>query len=207
MRKLQAFCLCSTLVLPASLSHAQQAAAVPEISGLPPAARAAASSIDAEKIRAHVRFLSLDLLEGRGPGTRGAELAAEYIATQFALAGLKPAGDNGTFFQPVPLYAVHTQEDTTKFAFVPAAGAPVDLTYGSQIVAKDETGQLSADMEAPIVFIGYGIHAPEYNWDDYAGVDLKGKIALVVVNEPPQRRRKILPKESAHLLRSLDLQV
>ena len=72
---------------------------VPVISGLPPAARAAAASIDPEKIRAHVRFLSLDLLEGRGPGTRGAELAAEYIATQFALAGLEPAGDNGTYFQ------------------------------------------------------------------------------------------------------------
>ncbi len=86
--------------------HAQQPAAnsVPDIAGLPPAARAAAASIDPEKIRAHVRFLSLDLLEGRGPGKRGSELAAEYIATQFALAGLQPAGDNGTYFQPVPLY-------------------------------------------------------------------------------------------------------
>jgi Zn-dependent M28 family amino/carboxypeptidase len=190
MHKLRALFLCSTFILLANLAHAQQSAAVPELSGLPPAARAAAASIDSEKIRAHVRFLSLDLLEGRGPGTRGAEVAAEYIATQFALAGLKPAGENGTFFQPVPLYAVHTQEDTTKFAFVPATGAPVDLTYGSQIVAKDETGQSSAELDAPIVFIGYGIHAPEYNWDDYAGVDLKGKIALVIVNEPPSEDEK-----------------
>jgi Zn-dependent M28 family amino/carboxypeptidase len=172
------------------MARTQQSALVPDVPGLAPVARAAAASIDPEKIRAHVRFLSLDLLEGRGPGTRGAELAAEYIATQFALAGLKPAGDNGTYFQPVPLFAVHTDEDKTKFAFVPASGQPVDLAYGTEIVAKDQTGQLVADFDAPIVFVGYGIHAPEYNWDDYAGVDLKGKIALVIVNEPPSDDEK-----------------
>ncbi len=177
--------LATAILATACLAHAQQAGIVPEVPGLPPAARAAAASIDPEKIRAHVRFLSLDLLEGRGPGTRGAELAAEYIATQFALAGLKPAGDNGTYFQPVPLFAVHTDEDKTKFAFVPASGEPVNLAYGTEIVAKDQTGQTTADFDAPIVFVGYGIHAPEYNWDDYAGVDLKGKVALVIVNEPP----------------------
>src|SRR5580693_807642 len=113
--------------------HAQQAVAgsVPAVAGLPPAARAAAASIDPEKMRAHVRFLSLDLLEGRGPGTRGAELAAEYIATQFALSGLEPAGDSvggkPSYFQKVPLLAVHTIEDKTKFAFVPSSGQPVDL--------------------------------------------------------------------------------
>ena len=170
----------------------QQAAAnlVPEIAGLPEAARAAAESIDPEKIRAHVRFLSLDLLEGRGPGTRGGELAAEYMATQFALAGLKPAGDDGTYFQRVPLYAVHTIEDKTKFSFVGATGETEDLTYGPEIVAKDETGQAAADINAPIVFVGYGIDAPEYHWNDYAGpnganIDLKGKVAVVIVNEPP----------------------
>jgi Zn-dependent M28 family amino/carboxypeptidase len=176
------------------IAIAQQTAskvdAVPAVAGLPPAARAAAASIDPEKIRAHVRFLSLDLLEGRGPGKRGAELAAEYIATQFALDGLEPAGDKGSYFQKVPLIAVHTVEDKTKFAFLPASGQPVDLTYGSQIVSKDETGQATADFNAPIVFVGYGIHAPEYDWDDYAGVDLKGKIALVIVNEPPSDDEK-----------------
>ena len=163
---------------------------VPAIAGLPSGARAAAASIDPEKIRDHVRFLSLDLLEGRGPGTRGAELAAEYIATQFALAGLEPAGENGSYMQRVPLFAVHTLEDKTKFAFVPASGQPVELAYGSEIVSKDETGQPVADFDAPIVFVGYGIHAPEYNWDDYAGVDVKGKIALVIVSEPPSDDEK-----------------
>src|SRR5271165_2908770 len=74
---------------------------VPSIVGIPPAVQKAAESIDGEKIRAHVRFLADDLLEGRGPGKRGAEIAAKYIATQFALYGLKPAGDNGTYLQQI----------------------------------------------------------------------------------------------------------
>jgi Zn-dependent M28 family amino/carboxypeptidase len=188
----------ATGILAAVGIHAQNAS-VPEIAGVPAAARAAAASIDGERIRAHVRFLSLDLLEGRGPGTRGAELAAEYIATGFALAGVEPAGDNGTYFQRVPLYAVHTIEDKTKFAFAPAngtaAGQAMDLAYGTEIVAKDQTGQAMADIDVPIVFVGYGIHAPEYNWNDYAGpdgkdIDVKGKIALVIVNEPPSDDEK-----------------
>jgi len=178
-----------------TLVHAQQPALVADVAGLPQAARQAAASIDAEKIRAHVRFLSLDLLEGRGPGKRGAELAAEYIATQFALAGAQPAGDNGSYFQRVPLMAVHTVEEQTKFSFVPAAGQPMDLAYGSEIVSKDQTGQPSAEIDAPIVFVGYGINAPEYHWNDYARadgkeIDLKGKIALIIVNEPPSTDEK-----------------
>jgi Zn-dependent M28 family amino/carboxypeptidase len=184
-RKLVCATLAAAVVAVPSLRAVEPAATVPEIAGLPQAARSAAASIDPEKIRAHVRFLSLDLLEGRGPGKRGGEMAAEYIATQFALAGLEPAGDNGTYFQRVPLVAVHTVEDKTKFSFVPAKGQPVDLAYGTEIVSKDQTGQATADLDAPIVFVGYGIHAPEYKWDDYAGVDLKGKIALIIVNEPP----------------------
>ncbi len=78
---------------------------------------------------------------------------------------------------------------------MPASGAAVDLDYGTQVVLKDETGQTSAEIDAPIVFVGYGIHAPEYNWDDYAGpdgkeIDLKGKVALVIVNEPPSDDEK-----------------
>ena len=173
MTRNRAFSVLTAAIVFSPFVHGQQPAAtsIPEIPGLPQAAREAAASIDAEKIRAHVRFLSLDLLEGRGPGTRGAELAAEYIATQFALAGVEPAGDNGSYFQQVPLVAVHTVEDKTKFSFVPRSGQPVELAYGSEIVSKDQTGQATADFNAPIVFVGYGIHAPEYNWNDFAGAD------------------------------------
>jgi Zn-dependent M28 family amino/carboxypeptidase len=158
---------------------------VPELAGVPAAARQAAAGIDPEKIRAHVRFLANDLLEGRGPGTRGGQLAAEYIATQFALAGARPAGENGTYFQKVPLMAVHTEVDKTSFTLVPAAGAPIHLKYGEDYLTKDQTGAPTVDIDAPIVFVGYGIDAPEYQWNDYAGVDVKGKILLVIVNQPP----------------------
>jgi len=179
-----AISLIAVTVLPLSPVVAQQAA-VPQVARVPEAARQAAASIDPEKIRAHVRFLADDLLEGRGPGTRGGDIAAQYIGTQFALYGLQPAGDNGTYFQRVPLYAVHTIEDQTKFSFVPEDGESIALTYGSDYVTKDQTGAASADIDAPIVFVGYGIDAPEYHWDDYAGVDVKGKVLLVIVNQPP----------------------
>ncbi|HEY1866207.1 MAG TPA: hypothetical protein VGG55_03975, partial [Candidatus Acidoferrales bacterium] len=192
MSRKQKALIVAGMILSACSSFAQSGAgkAIPDIPGFPPAAHQAAMSIDAEKIRAHVRFLSLDLLEGRGPGTRGDKLAAEYIATQFALVGVQPAGDDNTYFQRVPLYAVHTIEDKTRFSFVPASGSPIELAYGTEIVSKDQTGQAMADVDAPIVFVGYGIHAPEYHWDDYAGVDLKGKVALVIVNEPPSEDEK-----------------
>ena len=158
---------------------------VPALAAVPDGARQAATSIDPEKIRAHVRFLADDLLEGRGPGTRGGQLAAEYIATQFALAGARPAGENGSYFQTVPLLAVHTDADKTNFTFVPASGAPIPLKYGEDYVTKDQTGEPSAQINAPIVFVGYGIYAPEYQWNDFEGMDVKGKVLLAIVNEPP----------------------
>jgi hypothetical protein len=88
-------------------------------SGEAPAPQVVLPEIDKEKIRAHVKFLASDLLEGRGTGQRGGDIAAEYIATQFALYGLKPAGDNGTYFQDVPMVGVKTLAETT-FKFTEA---------------------------------------------------------------------------------------
>lgn len=158
---------------------------VPGIPGVPEAARQAAASIDPKKIAAHDRFLSSDMLEGRGPGMRGGQLAAEYIATQFALAGAQPAGDDGTFFQRVPFIAVHTEVDKTTFSLVPASGTPMQLKYAQDYLTKNQTGTATVDIDAPIVFVGYGINAPEYHWNDYENLDVKGKIVLVIVNEPP----------------------
>jgi Zn-dependent M28 family amino/carboxypeptidase len=185
-----------TLTILAVTAPSQVKAQVPNIPGVPPNVHQAADSIDAEKIRAHVKFLADDLLEGRGPGKRGAEIAAKYIATQFAIEGLMPAGDNGTYFQKVPLYAVHTVEDQTTFSLDPTSGSPIVLKYGDDIVAKDTTGEASADIDAPIVFVGYGIDAPEYQWNDYAGLDLKGKVLLVIVNEPPSTDPKFFKAEA-----------
>jgi Zn-dependent M28 family amino/carboxypeptidase len=150
----------------------------------PPAAIAAFQKIDAERIRAHVRFLSHDLLEGRGTGQRGGDIAAEYIATQFALDGLKPAGDNGTYMQKVPMVGTMLAPET-RFSFVPAKGSPRDLKFLSEYTAYDETQQTESNVNADIIYVGYGIQAPEYQWDDYKGVDVKGKVLLMLVNEPP----------------------
>jgi Zn-dependent M28 family amino/carboxypeptidase len=139
--------------------------------------------VDPEKIRAHVKFLSSDLLEGRGMGQRGSDIAAEYIATQFALDGLKPAGDQGSYFQEVPMVSITTLPDTTA-SLVPKSGEPLQLKNLDDFVIHNETQTDVADIDAPIVFVGYGITAPEYKWDDYKGVDLKGKVALLFVNEP-----------------------
>jgi Zn-dependent M28 family amino/carboxypeptidase len=151
---------------------------------LPGAAFVAMQKIDPERIRAHVRYLSHDLLEGRGTGQRGGDIAAEYIATQFALYGLKPVGDNGTYMQKVPMVGITPQPETT-FSLVSGRGDVKSLTPLDDYVAYDQTQQPQSDVDAEIVYVGYGIEAPEYKWDDYKGIDVRGKVLLMLVNEPP----------------------
>ncbi|MFZ0420890.1 MAG: M28 family peptidase [Candidatus Sulfotelmatobacter sp.] len=151
---------------------------------LPSAAFAAMETINPEHIRWHVRFLSHDLLEGRGTGQRGGDIAAEYMATQFAEYGLKPAGENGSYLQKVPLVGITTLPQT-QFVLLPKQGPPMDLKPLDEYVAYDQTQQSQSDVDADIVYVGYGIEAPEYNWDDYKGVDVRGKVLLMLVNEPP----------------------
>ena len=151
---------------------------------LPGAAFVAMQKIDPERIRAHVRLLSHDLLEGRGTGQRGGDIAAEYIATQFALYGLKPVGDNGTYMQKVPMVGITPAPETT-FSLMSSTGVASDLKPLEQYVAYDQTQQPRSDVDAEIVYVGYGIEAPEYQWDDYKGMDVRGKVLLMLVNEPP----------------------
>ncbi len=151
---------------------------------LPGAAFSALETITPDHIRWHVRFLAHDLLEGRGTGQRGGDVAAEYIATQFAEYGLKPAGDRGTYMQKVPLVGITTLPET-QFALIPRQGEAMNLKFADEYVAYDQTQQPQSDIDADIVFVGYGIEAPEYNWDDYKGVDVRGKVLLMLVNEPP----------------------
>ena len=162
---------------------------VAKIAALPPAAEQAMASIDPEKIRAHVKFLAHDLLEGRGTGQRGGDVAAQYIATQFELYHLKPAGNNGTYLQKVPMVGVTTEPSST-YSLLPAKGEPIVLRGKDDIVAMDETSQPSTEIDAPIIWMGYGIDAPEFNWNDYKGVDVKGKVLLMLVNEPPSNDPK-----------------
>jgi len=137
---------------------------------------------DAERIREHTRFLSLDLLEGRGVGQRGGDLATEYIATQFALAGAKPAGDDGTWFQKVPLVGIETQPAATLSAS--GGGKSLDLRWLDDFVGVSQTQRPETRFEGEAVFVGHGITAPEYKWDDFKGVDVTNKILVLFTNEP-----------------------
>jgi Zn-dependent M28 family amino/carboxypeptidase len=166
--------------VPASAGAKREAVSV----RLPSAAFAAMETIDPEHIRWHVRYLSHDLLEGRGTGQRGGDIAAEYIATQFAEYGLKSAGDNGSYLQKVPLVGITTLPET-HFSLAPKQGGAMHLKALDEYVAYDQTQQPESDVDAEIVYVGYGIEAPEYNWDDYKGVDVRGKVLLMLVNEPP----------------------
>lgn len=152
---------------------------------LPSAAQQAMNGIDSEKIRATVKYLSDDALQGRGTGQKGGDMAADWIAQQFKSYGVQPAGDNNSFFQNVKFYGIRTDPQKTQLSLVPKSGPPITLKFAEDFVATDETHSEQSQIDAPLVYVGYGINAPEYKWDDYKGADLKGKVMLMLVNEPP----------------------
>src|SRR4051794_2897449 len=145
---------------------------------LPPAAQKAMNGIDPEKIRATVKYLSDDALQGRGTGQKGGDMAADWLAAQFKSYGLQPAGDGGSYFQDVHFYGVTTDPKQTQLAFVPKSGAQIALKFADDYVATDQTHSPKSEIDAPMVWVGYGIKAPEYNWDDYKDTDVKGKVLL-----------------------------
>jgi len=137
------------------------------------------SGISGERIRAHVKFLSSDLLEGRGVGARGGDLATEYIASQFALVGAKPSGDAGTYFQNLTLVGVNPQPTSTLKA------GSTTFRWLDDFVGVTYQQKSDASFDGDAIFVGHGIVAPEYHWDDYAGIDVKGKVVVLFTNEPP----------------------
>src|SRR5437764_4564941 len=132
-----------------------------------------AQTISGERIRAHVKFLSSDLLEGRGVGSRGEDLATEYIATQLQLSGAKPAGDNGTYFQRVPLVGVATEPNVSLSAAV--QGKSTSFRWIDDFVGVNQHQTTSDEFDEEAIFVGHGISAPEFHWDDFKGADVKGK--------------------------------
>ncbi|MGD8895731.1 MAG: M28 family peptidase [Acidobacteriota bacterium] len=145
--------------------------------------KAAAAAIQEHRIRADIRFLASDLLEGRGPATRGDRLTQAFVASRFEAIGLEPGAPNGTWFQPFDLIAVETQCPET--LRVTREGDRVDLRVREDFVASSGVqSETAAIDDAEIVFVGYGIQAPEYGWDDFEGADLSGKVLLVMNNDP-----------------------
>jgi Zn-dependent M28 family amino/carboxypeptidase len=154
--------------------------------GAPAPVAEALKAFSKSAMAAHDRFLASDQLEGRGPGTRGDQLAVQYIAAQFKSYGLEPAGDNGTYYQRVPLLGLTTDRATTSLSFT-KGGAPV---IGPLKIEEDYVGQDKAQvphdmLDSDVVFVGHGVVAPEYKWDDYKGLDTRGKTLVMLVDDPP----------------------
>ena len=141
------------------------------------------SRITPQEIDAHLRFLSSDLLEGRAPATRGGRIAEEYIATQLQAFGVKPGVGDSSYFQRVPIDVVKADPSTIK---VTASGkANANLRFTDDVVVWPGSATDASSAHGELVFVGYGATAPEYKWDDFKGTDVRGKILLVLVNDPP----------------------
>ena len=143
----------------------------------------AAASITAQELRAHVKFLSDDLLQGRFPGSQGEKIAIKYIASMFEAAGLTPPYPNGSYFQEVPLVGITADPDMV--LKIEGEKGTFNLEYHKNIMAITKKEEPMVSTSAPVVFVGYGIVAPEQNWDDYKGEDMSGKILLMLINDPP----------------------
>jgi Zn-dependent M28 family amino/carboxypeptidase len=141
------------------------------------------TTITAEKLRSHIAILSHDSLEGRAPASRGDKKATDYIVSQFKKFGLDPAGENGTYLQKVPIVGVTVDPKTT--LTIAKGKQRHSLAYSTDFVATTETYEpVIALGDVEMVFVGYGIVAPEQQWDDYKNVDVRGKILVMMNNDP-----------------------
>jgi Peptidase family M28/PA domain len=141
------------------------------------------AQVQGSAVRAHVEFLADDLLEGREPGTRGYEIAARYVASELHAMGLSPAGEGGTYYQQVPL--LESTLEAGDLSLVAKGGqAPVPLVAREDYFMAGNPSHTESEVEAPVVFAGFGVTAPLLGHDDYAGLDVKGKIVAIFQNAP-----------------------
>ena len=140
------------------------------------------AAIGAADFAEHVKTLASDEFEGRGPGSVGEEKTVAYLEAQFKRLGLKP-GNGDSYFQTVPM--VETTADETTELKIDAKGKPHALKFGTDMVVGTRTGRNEVKIDgSDLVFVGYGVNAPEQKWNDYAGVDVKGKTVVMFVNDP-----------------------
>ena len=143
--------------------------------------KAALDSVNSEDLLRHTRVLASDEYEGRAPGTRGEELTVKYLIEQFQKLGLKPGNPDGTYLQKVPL-AGFTPSSEASFV---SGGQRISLKPQTDYVAVCKRYVPEVNVEnSDLVFVGYGVVAPEYDWDDYKGVDVKGKTIVMLINDP-----------------------
>ncbi len=181
------------LILSFSRVAQKRAAQKPKPLGPP---QAALDVIKPDGVMSHIKVLASDEYEGRGPGTHGEDLSINYIADHFKKIGLSPGNTDGTYFQKVPLVGIATQQDAEMK--VKASGKEMKLRFSEDFVARSVRVTQKTGFDADMVFVGYGVVAPEYGWDDYKGMDVRGKVLLMLVNDPavpdPKNPAKLDPK-------------
>lgn len=167
------------------------------VSSTAPKSAAVQPAASAKAIEAHMQFLASDELAGRETGSKEHEIASLYIATQLQALGLLPAGENGSYFQRVPLRKARLAQDSARFT-LHVDGKDTELSYPKAFFTGPSMQYPQTDVTAPLVFAGYGLVSKEFALDDYAGLDVKGKIVVLLAGRPDS-----LPSEEAAHLNSL----
>ena len=141
--------------------------------------------IDKDRLLANIRILASDEFEGRAPASKGEELTTAFLEAQFKQLGLKPGNPDGTYFQKVPMMGITADPGAQLVLVPPATGDKVTLQYGDDFMAWTKREQAEVSIDSDLVFVGYGVVAPEFQWDDYKGLDVKGKVLVMLINDPP----------------------
>jgi Zn-dependent M28 family amino/carboxypeptidase len=186
-------CGASVPQAPATTAPPPTVASSTSSSSAPPLASPDPSAVRPSAISARIRFLSDDLLEGRFTGSRGHAVAERYVASELQAMGAEPGGDGGTFLQAVPLRGA--TKDPTKMSLVVRSHAQADLRLklNDDFILSSDLRTANVDVEAPLVFVGFGVAAPEYGYDDFAGIDVKGKIAVIFSGAPLSDKDDFFP--------------
>ena len=170
---LMKFSLVYFALLASVISHAQDFKAV----------SANLEKVQPDSIRAHIKYLADDRLRGRLPGTAGFQLAMDYVIAQYKRMGLEPAGENKTFLQSVKLRRARVDRGNTLATFINGETSK-DLVFGDGFVLSPNFEETTVELTAPLAFVGYGVSEPDLGYDDYAGVDVKGKIVVMISGAP-----------------------
>ncbi len=154
----------------------------------PGSEEAAWDQINKDTLLQHIKVLASDKFEGRAPASKGEKLTINYLETQFKNLGLKPGNPDGTYFQKVPMLGI-TADPAAELVFRSETEAgthnTMALKFGDDFVAWTKRGQPEVHIDSDLIFVGYGVVAPEYQWDDYKGIDMKGKVLVMLINDPP----------------------
>src|ERR1043165_1809663 len=183
-------CACACVTTTPTNQPSTPSAATPaaQVAGIPAELKPALDSITSDDITRHIKTLSSDEFEGRGPGTKGEELSVGYITNEFKRLGLKPGNPDGTYVQKVPLMGFQARQPQLSIS---VAGKQLSYKFPDDYVAVSRHFEPQVDVnDSDVVFVGYGVVAPEYGWDDYKGVDVKGKTIVMLLTAPPAPARK-----------------